>query len=773
MALTVNTNIASMNAQRTLGGSTNALSTSLERLSSGSRINSAKDDAAGLQISNRLTSQINGLSVAVKNANNGVSIAQTAEGAMQESTNIMQRMRDLALQSANGSNSDSERVALQEEFNALSGELTRIADTTSFGGQKILNGGMSNTSFQIGANANETVSFGLSNVSASALKGSFSSAKVAGDVSTLSAAVTGAANKFAPSTATGASASPAGAVKVGTAIAADAAIFGGTGADKLTSAAASDGLKINGTAINLAEGDSRQGVVDKINAQSNTTGVTASFADNQITLSSANTFTVAAGANTEALGLAADDATDGGAASAFTLPTASGTITLNVGGTSTAIDLDADSNGKLEGAGGVIEAINAKTTETGVTASVDAATGALKLQGTSAFTITGADASTGLATGGAPQTNATGTANLRDATLAAGGDLTIGTTPITLAVGDTLADVADKINQETGTTGVTASVNDKGGLSLSSTVDFQIAETGVSAALNLTDGTNAELVEAGAASNGGAAKDGSFKLNDVAISFNKGDDIAAVMKSINDQTANTGVTASEKDGRLVLSSENGDGKSIKLADDVAGSLSTIGLTAGTSAAKLQDATAINLNGTEVKLAAGSDMNAVATAINTASTGVSASVNTEGKLELFSGNESFTLTDGAGGTGLAALGLTNVAGTQTGVVTESSVSNLDITSAEGAQQAISVLDGAMQQIDSERAKLGAVQNRFESTISNLQNVAENTSASRARIMDTDYAAESANLAKNQIMQQAGTAMLAQANQLPQAVLSLLG
>ena len=105
--------------------------------------------------------------------------------------------------------------------------------------------------------------------------------------------------------------------------------------------------------------------------------------------------------------------------------------------------------------------------------------------------------------------------------------------------------------------------------------------------------------------------------------------------------------------------------------------------------------------------------------------------------------------------------------------ESTVANLDITTAEGAQQAIQVLDGAMQQIDSERAKLGAVQNRFESTISNLQNVAENTSASRGRIMDTDYAAESANLAKNQIMQQAGTAMLAQANQLPQAVLSLLG
>src|SRR5690554_797674 len=191
MALTVNSNIASLNAQRSLGGSTNALSTSLERLSSGSKINSAKDDAAGLQISNRLTNQINGLSVAVKNASNGVSMAQTAEGAMQESTNIMQRMRDLALTSANGSSSESERAALQEEFTALSGELTRIADTTAFGGTKLLNGSMNNTSFQVGANANETVSFGLSDVSATGLRGSHSSATASGANTELSASVVG------------------------------------------------------------------------------------------------------------------------------------------------------------------------------------------------------------------------------------------------------------------------------------------------------------------------------------------------------------------------------------------------------------------------------------------------------------------------------------------------------------------------------------------------------------------------------------------------------
>jgi flagellin len=133
------------------------------------RINSAKDDAAGLQIANRLTSQINGLAVAQRNANDGISMAQTAEGALQESTNILQRMRELALQSANGSNSSDDRAALQKEVDALQLELTRIAETTSFGGQKLLDGSFSTKSFQVGANANETIDMTLNGFSAAAL----------------------------------------------------------------------------------------------------------------------------------------------------------------------------------------------------------------------------------------------------------------------------------------------------------------------------------------------------------------------------------------------------------------------------------------------------------------------------------------------------------------------------------------------------------------------------------------------------------------------------
>ncbi|ANS86076.1 flagellin [Vibrio scophthalmi] len=164
MTITVNTNVSAMTAQRHLGNATQLLNQSLERLSSGSRINSAKDDAAGLQISNRLESQMSGLDVAMRNANDGISIMQTAEGAMTESTNILQRMRDLSLQSSNGSNSGSERQALQEEMTALNDELNRIAETTSFGGQKLLNGSFKEAAFQIGASSGEAVQVSLNNM---------------------------------------------------------------------------------------------------------------------------------------------------------------------------------------------------------------------------------------------------------------------------------------------------------------------------------------------------------------------------------------------------------------------------------------------------------------------------------------------------------------------------------------------------------------------------------------------------------------------------------
>ena len=161
MALVVNSNIASLNSQRQLSRSTNDLATNFQRLSSGKRINSAKDDAAGLQISSRLTAQINGLNQATRNANDAISLAQTAEGALDEHTNSLQRMRTLAVQASNGSNTTADRVALDAEYTELEDEITRITADTEFGGKKLLTGSY-NEGFQIGANAAQIISIVIS-----------------------------------------------------------------------------------------------------------------------------------------------------------------------------------------------------------------------------------------------------------------------------------------------------------------------------------------------------------------------------------------------------------------------------------------------------------------------------------------------------------------------------------------------------------------------------------------------------------------------------------
>ncbi|MBD9500030.1 flagellin [Pseudomonas sp. BGr12] len=274
MALTVNTNIASLSVQKNLTKASNSLTTSMTRLSTGLRINSAKDDAAGSQISNRLTSQVKGLDVAVKNAQDANSIAQAAEGALQESTNILQRMRELSLQSANGSNSTEDQASLNQEFKSLTAELTRISQTTTFGGGtsgiKLLDGtagGTGTLTFQVGANANETVSFTLGDMSASALKGT-----------SVLATETGTA-----------------------AITADTNGSGGT-------VATASSLTINGTTVNIAKGASANDIAAAINT--NITGVSANVnASGKLILTSGKDIDVTTGAASNdiatTLGLAA------------------------------------------------------------------------------------------------------------------------------------------------------------------------------------------------------------------------------------------------------------------------------------------------------------------------------------------------------------------------------------------------------------------------------------------------------------------------------------
>jgi len=200
MAITINTNVQSLNTQRSLSKSQASLANSMQRLSSGLRINSAKDDAAGLAISDRMTSQIRGMNQAVRNSNDAISFAQTAEGALGEMTNILQRMRELSVQSANATNSDDDRTALNSEFTELRSELDRIVDTTKFNGKNLLDGTYSGDSaamFQVGANEGEQISVAIGRVttSASGLALSGTSVTSAGAAGGAITAIDGALNK--------------------------------------------------------------------------------------------------------------------------------------------------------------------------------------------------------------------------------------------------------------------------------------------------------------------------------------------------------------------------------------------------------------------------------------------------------------------------------------------------------------------------------------------------------------------------------------------------
>jgi flagellin len=486
MGNAIQTNVASINARRNLSRTNNMLSTTLQRLSSGFRINSAKDDAAGLQISNRMTSQVGGLNQAVRNANDGISLAQTAEGALQESTNILQRMRDLSIQSANGTNSSSDRKALQEEIGQLQAEVTRIAETTRFGASLLLDGTFGTSAFQVGANSNESISMSLSN------------------------------------------------------------------------------------------------------------------------------------------------------SDAFSL----GRNSLDLGGSGI----------------GVTQASNTVGAET--------------------VTINGS----------------------------------LGTAAITTVAGDSAKDIAEAINQKSSTTGVSADARSV--LQLSG-----FTATGGTYSFTLNGaGTTVETIV-------GRVADGTK-------------DLSSLADAINEVSGRTGITAVAENGTVTLVSESGDDIDIAAYGN-----------ADTISAQSRNFDNDANSGSAVSLVSGGTIATSAT----------------GQVRLDGGGDGFTI-DGSSTTVTATA---NQLGSSL-----TTVASIDIATAEGAQKAISIVDGAISKIDSMRSSLGAIQNRLSNTISNLQNISENVSTARSRIRDTDFAEETATLSKTQVLQQAGLSMLSQANAQPQSILSLL-
>ena len=519
MASVINTNVASLNAQRNLTSSSASLNTSIQRLSSGLRINSAKDDAAGLAISNRMNSQIKGMNQATRNANDGVSMAQTAEGALSSSGDILQRVRELAVQSSNSSNSASDRKALQTEVTQLTSELNRIAGTTEFNGTKLLDGSMGTANFQVGANAGQLISM--------------------------------------------------------------------TGSNFTTNTYGNNNIASDGVAV----------------------GATSKAANGTITINGAN-----------------------------------GTATINT-----------------------------KANVAGVTA------------------VAGNDGPDGIA------------GNADDVAPVAG---------VTAVVGSTAKSIAADINNKTADTGVTATAK--------TDVNIKMAGAGASYSFTLAS-DNADPVTV------------SFSVEG---SGSSSTDYASAINAINAQSAKTGVTAqydSQNGGGVKLT--NATGEDIKLGQKT-GTLSVQNYKADGNV----EGTAFSMDGTAGK-----------------TTEVA-----NGRVTYDSEN-SFSVTDTSSGLATAAAGSASKL---------KSVASLDITTFDGAQAAIKIADAALAKVNGQRAQLGALQSRFDSAISNLASTTENLSASKSRITDTDFASETANMTRGQILQQAGTSMLAQANSLPNGVLSLL-
>lgn len=672
----INTNIASLNAQRNLNKSQNEQSVALQRLSSGLRINGAKDDAAGLAISNRIDAQVRGLNVGTRNAGDGVSLAQTAEGALNSVTSSLQRMRELALQSANGSNSELERASLQEEVEQLKAEIATVTENTNFNGRKLLDGSFQNTSFQTGANVGENIKVSISEVSEDTL----GTAATSG-VSSISSNVTDRANSLVQGdlvingTAVGAADASADGASTGnqssSSISIAAAInkvsddsgvtatvnantAGGADVTGAGVGAAATAITINGTAITVSGSGvagnvaaDLQGVADQINLYSGQTGVTASI--DEANLTSGVTLTAEDGRN---IVLAGANAGDAGLADAETF---TGSFTL-VSTDGSDIDISSNTGNSLENAG----------IETGTYSGVQATANSDVLGGTALTS----------------------------------GDLVVNG----VAVGQSLAsyDTASTANGSASAIAVAAAINLVGD------------QAGVTATANATQVTSADVA---------ADTAGNATVNGVSISFAAGttgtasEQVGLAVDAINAKSAQTGVTANVVDDNqyeLIAA----DGRNI-----VVGSGTAFGAA---------DATTFG----SVRLESGGPIEI--------STQDPAAISNSGfEVGTFGGSE-----DGQ------------------------QLKDIDISTEAGAEAGITAIDNAINQVASEQAKLGALQNRFESTISTNAVNSENLSAASSRIKDADFAAETAALSRSQVLQQAGISVLSQANSRPQQVLSLL-
>ena len=719
MALYINTNVSSLNAQINLSQSNNSLRINQERLSSGLRINSAKDDAAGLAISDRFTAQIRGLNQAARNANDGISLAQTAEGALQETTNILQRMRELAIQSANDSNTASDRASIQAEVSQLQEELDRIADTTTFNNRNLLDGSFSAASFHVGANANESISVSVDSAKAS-------------DLGSTTGVATGE-YQLAKTTSTAGTLQDAGS------------LVGLSNGD----------LTINGTNIRSTQsGDDTVSTTDNggsaialaaaINDSAQTTGVRADasnsytftaiqtdLADNEVHINGVNIGAVANGgdANTTAANFVnAVNAVSGQTGVSASASSADVTLTSIDGRNIQIEDLGDDDGSDLEDLSNDFSDEDNKVIR-----------GTIDLYSNESFEISGTNPERA---GLSEQTVNADTASLiQDVSGTAGadtwsnelqtGDLTINGYNVEIGSHDTDSSIEASFSAKN----IAESINNTDGLK-------EQVSASAKTIMNLGkvsefDASSDNVILAFQSENdGGVADTSSADAKEFNVTLNseikENDASGYLVGELNSvfATEDAGLVAStNSDGELLITAE--DGRNIRVS--------------------------IDQNGGGAANASGSQFLS-----NFDTTVTDADVAARGTISL-EAKEGYTISSVEGGKQA-------LAGIETQVGT---VANIDMSTQEGANNAITALDAAIQQIDTIRGDLGAIQNRFESTIANLENVALNLTDARSRILDADIAKEASEMTQNNVKQQAGAAILAQANQNPQLALQLLG
>jgi flagellin len=645
----INTNISALRAQNGSRMASEATQTAMTRLSTGKRINSAKDDAAGLAISSRMTSQVRGLAVAVRNANDGISLAQTAEGALGQVTNMLQRMKELSVQAANGTLSDTDRGSLQNELTQLVSEVDNISKTTNFNGIPLLDGSSKAINLQTGTNATDQVSVKMVNSSAQSL--GLNGYKVAGTVTTgRVGTVTGLATtdllfngKNAVGTAPAADTATAFATAIngntaqtGVSAVAYNTLKGGA----IAQGGVSSGFTIGGTAVTGSTGEE---LVKNINRD--VAGVVATLnSDGTIGLSNDT------GADIVIAGASAGNAgfTAGTYKGFVALTSADGSdIKVTRGSTGAATDLVA---------AGLNESADGVTLKGGVT---------------SATALTTSD------------------------------DVTINGVLVGPSNDASAASKAAAINAVSGDSGVSASAK--------TSVTLQLDASKIVAANTiLINGATVTLSDA----------DGVTGMS-----------MSDVVKNINAAGISGIVASSDSAGNLVLNSDGGNDITIKEG--------TAGMTIG---AKTDDGTAV--------------------------TGFAAGATAHGRVSLTSTDGSDIRIEGSTAS-LAKVGLSAEGGTSDLVG-----GSLSIATQSQASASMAIIDKALDKVSRSRGDLGAIQNRLQVTVDNLTTTSENLTDARSRIEDADFSAETTNLAKSQILSQAATAMLAQANQSAQNVLSLL-